>query len=144
MHGGARAGKSGAHGANGDFEQLGDGAIVEAGLLVKGQCFALLGRQRVDDGSQPLTGFVRDGDVQGIVATLVQLAVLGRDVFVAMAARGGAAKMAAPVNDGATEPASQMGWRARFMPQCNQAFLHGIVGEVVATKDASRHGPQSW
>jgi hypothetical protein len=30
------------------------------------------------------------------------------------------------------------------MPQCNQAFLHGIVGEVVATKDASRHGPQSW
>lgn len=61
-----------------------------------------------------------------------------------VAASGCAAKVAAAVDDRAAEPASQMGWRASFTPQCDKAFLHGIVGEVVATEDAPGHGPQPW
>ena len=143
LHGAAGTCKSRPHGANGDLEPLGDGAVIEPGLLVEGQGLALLARQRVDASRQLLAGFVGDGDVQGIVATLVQLAVRRCDVFVFAAAGGGSSQVQAAVDDRASQPLGQVRWWARLPPECDQAFLNGIVGEVIAAEQAPRDGSQS-
>ena len=139
----ARARESGSDRANRQPEFLGDAGVVEPSPFVEFERLPLGARQRVEDLAQLLADFVSHGHVQRVVATLVELTVLGRDVLVMTPPVKRAAQVLAPEHDRSDQPSAYVLWSRDLIPKRQQRLLDGVFGEMVAAHQPPRDTPYS-